>query len=127
FMLEPGSIGTQPLNLANVGAGELVFSISEGAAAAREPTSYRTAQALSRFADPLAVYAAASHTSNATAGVDHAPPRAIVLGGTTIAQMDDNTPGGTGVSCGVEGTNTQDNSWWRRFYFNEHPAVGASA
>jgi hypothetical protein len=22
---------------------------------------------------------------------------------------------------------TADNSWWRRFYFNEHPAVGASA
>ncbi len=42
--------------------------------------------------------------------------------------MADNTPvAPNGIACGTTGVNTADNSWWRRFYFSEHPAVGASA
>jgi hypothetical protein len=61
----------------------------------------------------------------AVAGNLHGSP--ILLGDFDISQTADNTPGDEGVSCGTQGVSTADNSWWRRFYFNEHPAVGASA
>ncbi len=48
-------------------------------------------------------------------------------GGPTISQMSDNTPGNVGASCGAAGERTTANSWWRRFYFNEHPEIGATA
>ncbi len=41
--------------------------------------------------------------------------------------MTDNSPGDQGVSCGTSGESTAPNSWWRRFYFSEHPQVGATA
>ncbi|WP_300621094.1 FG-GAP repeat protein [Dokdonella sp.] len=47
--------------------------------------------------------------------------------GATISQMADNAPGNVGASCGATGARTSVNSWWRRFYFSEHPEVGASA
>src|SRR5690606_6719013 len=51
----------------------------------------------------------------------------LILGDSMLSQMEDNTPGDFGISCGTQGVSTADNSWWRRFYFDEHPQVGASA
>lgn len=47
---------------------------------------------------------------------------AAPLGATAIAQMSDNTPVVRGgASCSdYEAGITRDNSWWRRFYLNEH-------
>lgn len=50
----------------------------------------------------------------------------VPVAASQISQMTDNSAGDEGVSCGTQGTDTADNSWWRRFYFSEHPAVGAS-
>jgi hypothetical protein len=41
-----------------------------------------------------------------------------------ISQMADATPDGEALSCaGFDATSP--NSWWRRYYFNEYPGVGA--
>src|SRR5690606_20133630 len=51
----------------------------------------------------------------------------VVLGDSQISQMVDNTPAsGHGVACTLGTQASADNSWWRRFYFDEHPSVGTS-
>lgn len=59
--------------------------------------------------------------AGATAGIRGAD---VALGTTAIAQMADNTPVSMGgVSCSDFETGiTRDNSWWRRFYLDEHGA-----
>lgn len=64
--------------------------------------------------------------------VDGAPAAAMAMQtaattATQLSQMADSTPGSTGASCGQAGYRTRPTSWWRRFYFNEHAGVGASA
>ncbi|HET9048340.1 MAG TPA: GEVED domain-containing protein [Chiayiivirga sp.] len=49
----------------------------------------------------------------------------VLLAAGDLSQMADNTPGDQGVSCN-DGSTTDANSWWRRFYFNEHSFVAAS-
>jgi subtilisin family serine protease len=52
---------------------------------------------------------------------------AWVLGDSQLSQMLDNTPrDGYGIVCALGTEASADNSWWRRFYFDEHPSVGAS-
>lgn len=46
----------------------------------------------------------------------------IALGGTSISQQTNNTPGTDGVSCGTTGVNTSENAYYRRFYLNEYGA-----
>lgn len=43
-----------------------------------------------------------------------------------ISQMTNHTPGDEGISCGSS-TTVGVNSWWRRFYFNEHSQVRTKA
>ena len=45
----------------------------------------------------------------------------------SLSQMADETPGATGMSCVRADGSTSANHWWRRFYFGEHPGVGAQA
>jgi hypothetical protein len=76
----------------------------------------------------LAISGAAA--AQTLSGGDPAAPRPagtpIPLGGTSISQQTNNTPGTAGVSCGTTGVNTAENSFYRRFYFSEHGA-GPSA
>lgn len=46
----------------------------------------------------------------------------IILGGVSISQQTNNTPGTAGASCGAQNVNTGENSFYRRFYLNEHGA-----
>ncbi|HEU4662511.1 MAG TPA: proprotein convertase P-domain-containing protein, partial [Dokdonella sp.] len=125
-----GGTGSTPLNIANTGGSTLTYSVSEGTTAINGRTrlqgnSYRT---VSKAAEVMrAKYGPASLAHNPKAGMPPAMHRPVKpLGALQISQMADNTPGDEGVSCGVSGTSTTANSWWRRFYFSEHPGVGAS-
>ncbi|HEY6942205.1 proprotein convertase P-domain-containing protein [Dokdonella sp.] len=125
-----GGTGSTPLNIANTGGSALTYTITEGTTSVNgqsrlQGSSYKTVskQAL----EMRAKYGPASLSGNPRAGMAPAMHRPVKpLGALQISQMADNTPGDQGVSCGVSGTSTTANSWWRRFYFNEHPGVGAS-
>ncbi|HET8899803.1 MAG TPA: GEVED domain-containing protein [Rhodanobacteraceae bacterium] len=111
-----GTNASANLTVANVGEGSLHWSFGE-AAAVQPQSSYLTggtvpsqgAVSLGRVAGAAASVAGASRP----------------LLSNDISQMVDNTPGDKGVSCGAGGSSTSDNSWWRRFYFGEYPAVPA--
>ena len=122
FSLQVGASGADPLNIANTGGSNLTFSISEGTSAIHQPTSYKTVSKTSR--DLIAKFGPATFMQNVLAR-NHAVGQPVPLGSTDISQMADNSPGDQGVSCN-NGTSTLANSWWRRFYFSEHPGVGAS-
>ena len=131
FTVDEGATGSDTLTVANVGGGTLTYSISEAEtpADAPKPTSFLTARAMAHSkaivnGDVAAMTGTLSRSIFADGKMRGTP---IVLGDTQISQMADNTPGDEGVSCGIAGTSTADNSWWRRFYFNEHPAVGPTA
>lgn len=109
---------TQTLTIGNTGGSELSWSIDEATALTANPPSFKNSQATG--------HPGASLVGARSIGL-HGHGAAIVLADTDISQMDDNTPGDEGVSCGTQGTSTADNSWWRRFYFDEYPQVGASA
>ncbi|MGN6518519.1 MAG: hypothetical protein ACTHK2_03740, partial [Dokdonella sp.] len=124
-----GGTDSTPLNIANTGGSALSYTISEGSTASNnrhlQGNSYRT---VSREAEVLrAKYGPASMVQNPKAGTLPAMRRPVVpLGSSQISQMTDNSPGDEGVSCGQGSTSNTANSFWRRFYFNEHPGVGAS-
>lgn len=124
FTVRAGTIGTDTLVIGNTGGSDLIWSLAESFAGRTNPPSYRNTPA-ARYAtgvsDPPATLASARGQGVRGFG------QPFVLDTTTISQMEDNTPGDEGVSCGTTGVSTADNSWWRRFYFNEHPQVGASA
>ena len=114
---------SKPLNIANTGGGSLTYAITESAAPTGQ-VAYRALDANSmKFGGPVSA-GKLSQDPNAGNG---AAGRPFTLDATMISQMADNTPGDEGVSCGQTGVSTSDNSWWRRFYFSEHAAVGASA
>ncbi|MBN8728051.1 MAG: S8 family serine peptidase [Xanthomonadales bacterium] len=119
---EQGTSDSKPLTIANTGGGSLTYTITESAVA-RPTSSFATA---SLRTDKLGNAISGTLSANPNA-VNGALGRPVTLLATDISQMTDNTPGDEGVSCGQQSTSTADNSWWRRFYFNEHPAVGASA
>ncbi len=122
FAVSSGASQSRNLTIANNGASTLDFSLVERLAGL-DPPSHTTA--LARHRQLAAPRTATLHRSARSGVVAVAPP--AVAGGTTLSQMDDNTPGDEGLSCGVLGESTADNSWWRRFYFEEHAQVGASA
>jgi len=125
FTLQAGASGTDPLNIANTGGSDLTFSVSEGTSSIHKPTSYKTSRDSKVVHEQLAKFGPGSLAQN-TLARNHAVGQPVALAPTDISQMADNSPGDQGVSCGVQGTSTADNSWWRRFYFSEYPGVGAS-
>jgi uncharacterized repeat protein (TIGR01451 family) len=124
FGLGAGGSGTLVFDIANLGDADLDYSLTEGAPAAGPYLDYRSTSASLRHAHALATFFAAP---DAHVRADALPARPSVPADVVISQMQDNTPGGTGVSCSAGGSNTEDTSWWRRFYFNEYPAIGAGA
>lgn len=119
--VQAGASGSSPLTIGNIGDRDLSYSIAESAANANPP-SYKNSAAGKYLETGL--NANATFAQGSSLGRFGAP---VLLSEMMIAQMTDNTPGDQGVSCGVENVSTADNSWWRRFYFNEHPQVGARA
>lgn len=122
FTVDAGANDSAPLTIANIGGGTLTWAIQEGTTA--QPASSHAKSMAARRTGPIA---SGQWTRSATvAGNLHGSP--ILLGDIDLSQTADNSPGDEGVSCGAnDGSSTSDNSWWRRFYFNEHPSVGASA
>jgi hypothetical protein len=128
FSLDAGATADDTLNVANTGGGTLTYTISE--AATSKPTSYLTARrahATKRGAvHPTTGSLSMAHAAMRSAKQDRG--RTIVLGDTQISQMADNSLTDNTVACNLnDGTAVSDNSWWRRFYFSEHPEVGATA
>jgi hypothetical protein len=82
---------------------------------------------LSTFATASVAQAASlSHNTHARSGLRGVAPAGSA---TSISQMTDNTPvSGSGGSCNDAGGSdtTLDNSWWRRFYFNEYNSPGSA-
>ncbi|MBN8726904.1 MAG: hypothetical protein J0H15_04280, partial [Xanthomonadales bacterium] len=123
FTVDAGDTGTDTMVIANIGGGTLTYAITE-AEFDRNPPSYKTAAARKATDVDGAVIGNLSSARSLGASRFGEP---VQLLATDISQMTDNTPGDEGVSCGQQATSTADNSWWRRFYFNEHANVGASA
>ncbi|MEO7433746.1 MAG: hypothetical protein ABIR62_17405, partial [Dokdonella sp.] len=125
YTLAQGASGSNPINIANTGGSNLTYSVGEGTTSTgnRKPSNFRNVSKSAQAAlSNGAVYkmARTGHPTKLRAGQ-------VVLGSDDISQMTDNTPGDEGVSCGSAGASTADNSWFRRFYFNEYPGVGATA
>jgi hypothetical protein len=120
--VETGASTTTPLHIANTGGGTLTFDIGEAPAGIGQP--YRPMS----DAQPNAMASFVRAQSGASErGQDVVLHGLDPNGNLDISQMTDNTPQSlNGVACGTSGVSTADNSWWRRFYFSEHPGVGAS-
>ncbi|MEP7042591.1 MAG: hypothetical protein ABI843_05985 [Dokdonella sp.] len=121
-VLEQGASTSMPLSIANAGGGTLTYDIP----------GYDIPQGLVRPSVPAQSAAMAGHGFSRDARVARGlRGRDIVLGagsGIDIAQMDDQAPvASNSLSCGAQGTSTDANSWWRRFYFGEYSRIGASA
>ena len=124
--VQSGTSGSGPLHIANTGAGNLHYVIGEGAASAQPHSSYKTARSSQQILERLVQYGPGSFVQNVPTGSPLTGPNVALRFG-DASQMADNSPGDTGVSCAsANGRSTADNSWWRRFYFSEHPEVGAS-
>lgn len=123
FSVFSGASQSLALSIGNDGASDLDFSLVEQLAKA-DPPSYRTARARVQRGSAGSGGATLNRAVRSPAA-GGAPP--ALLAETAISQMADNSPGDEGLSCGILGESTADNSWWRRFYFAEHAQVGASA
>ena len=122
FELPPDAQDAKSIEVRNVGAGVLHYSLGEATAAATV-----VAPAPPAAAATPSVPASARKDATLVAGSGIGRGTTIPLSQSSIAQMADNTPGDAGVACGYGELATADNSWWRRFYFNEYPQVGSSA
>ncbi|HEY0179113.1 MAG TPA: hypothetical protein VGC30_05715, partial [Dokdonella sp.] len=123
--VEQGAAAAATLSIANLGGGTLTYAIPGLDA----PPASAAAPAASLPAVPAAdVPRAFTRGARVAAGLRG---RTVPLGagaGIDFAQMDDATPvAPNSLSCGVPGVSTDANSWWRRFYFDEHSRIGASA
>lgn len=128
--VDAGATETGTLTVRNTGGGTLTYAISEAAAKATvNPRAARTKNAKRSVVQLGQGKFAHALPSPGINGKLPAPP--VMLGGLTISQMPDATMDNSGIACGENGEEapeqTYDNSWWRRFYFSEHPEVGASA
>ena len=128
FNVGAGGTGSNPLHIANTGGGTLTWSLAEAPASLPSAPGADVGASAAIAMRPVSVPAGpvAFGQSDLPAGLRG---RAVtVIDDAQIAQMADNTPvSPNGIACGQTGVNTSENSWWRRFYFNEYPAVGASA
>lgn len=146
FSVEADAVDTDTLAIANIGGGTLNYTINEGTPATKAaPNGYqsalrsRSAQAGSiDIGDVDLAKAYNPQTTSTKAGAGASRPlrgREIPTGerGTTIniSQTASNAPEAlNGVGCGSGSGATGStalNSWWRRFYFDEHAGVGATA
>ena len=110
---------THTLTINNLGGSDLTWSIDETPAFNQDPPSFRNINPISAGSVTL--------TSDAASG-GAARGAFMPLAPTDISQMADNSPGDAGLACNAQdGSYISDNSWWRRFYFDEHPQVGATA
>jgi len=123
--VDAGASGTGTVTVKNTGGGTLTYSIAE--APTTKATSYLTERRALRYAKqrsaaaPIGSFARSLRTNGGGSVKSHGKP--VVLDDLSISQMQDNTPVAlSGVSCPQAA-----NSWWRRFYFSEHPGVGATA
>jgi hypothetical protein len=99
FAVDAGETASAPLTVSNVGGSTLEYTLSETGAAQAMDVTLR---------------------SEGSSG--------LRVQETILSQMQDNVPGNTGMACGEDiGSTTGDNSWWRRFYFEEHAGVGSRA
>lgn len=124
FVLEQGDTDTDELLIANIGGGLLTYLIDEAPAFDSNPPSYKNTR--SAKAMPTTAAAAPSWRSGRSLGQNRfgAP---VVIAANEISQMADNSPGDEGVACNAnDGSAIRDNSWWRRFYFDEHANVGGA-
>ena len=127
FTVAAGDASGAALVIGNIGGSDLRYTIEEGTTSDAKGRSYLTAHL--RKADPAASAAAdVAYRVAVAPGADGLLRGAAVIldEETTVSQMDDNTPGDQGVSCGAS-ISTAANSWWRRFYFEEHENIGAVA
>ena len=124
FTLEQGDSVDDEMIIANIGGGSLIYDIAEAPAFNPDPPSYKNL--------PKSKYGTGMRAldSNWTSGRSTGANRfgaPVVIAANDISQMSDNSPGDEGVACNAnDGSAIRDNSWWRRFYFNEHPSVGAT-
>jgi len=119
---EAGSTGSSPLTIANVGGGTLTWSIQE-APSARKPVAM-SQLVLDTVADPNASFGG-SGLSPSLLGMPIATPLVDI----PLLQNMSTTPvANASVACGnnTAGYTTQ-NSYWRRFYFSEHPGLEKGA
>ena len=122
FTVDAGDTGNDALVITNIGEGTLNWAITEAPARGFDPNppSYRNTSAARAAPGTLDPDAAFARSSNAL-GLFGSP---FTLAATDIAQMTDNVPvSPNGVGCGSASAGAADNSWWRRFYFGEHPNV----
>jgi hypothetical protein len=124
FSLPSDAEDTRDLEIRNVGDGTLHYTIAEARTATRRAAP---APATPGRADAGSAAAPERHDAALVAGTSQLSGVPIPLSEQSISQMTDNTPGDAGVACGFGSSATADNSWWRRFYFNEYPQVGAAA
>src|SRR5690606_16041572 len=113
------------LMIENTAVATLQFDIDTALAAkARHQSARESAQ------QRLAALIAAGHKPSLmrqSGAVRNERGKSSQHGQTQIAQMQDNVPrSGHGVACSTGNQASTDNSWWRRFYFDEHPQVGES-
>jgi hypothetical protein len=106
------------LSISNTGSGVLSWSIDTAEPVAGSALAPRT----SRLANGKVALGKAS-------GVDAGLQGAAIasLGEISMSQTTSTAPvAGNSISCNAGGVHT-DNSYFRRFYFDEHPGIGASA
>ena len=130
---EEGDSDSGILTVHNDGPGRLEFNITRALPAARGPAVLGPSSYSKQLANPASIdplKQAIVDSSRPTLGrsdavLSWAPPFARPLAINEIAQMANNVPEPlNGISCGNEAAGTtSDNSWWRRFYFEEHPEV----
>jgi|GEM_PF-5424211 len=147
FSVAPDATGTSPLTIANNGGGTLNFTIEETAPTGAAARGYEPALR-SRTGRDASIDIGDVSFGKAPGMATQVSPKGAVqvspLAGREIELRSVETPFGTavdisqtasnapitanGVGCGSGSGatgSTADNSWWRRFYFNEHSISGS--
>lgn len=147
FSVAPDATGTSPLTIANNGGGTLSFTIEETAPTGAAARGYEPALR-SRTGRDASIDIGDVSFGKAPGMATQVSPKGAVqvspLAGREIELRSVETPFGTavdisqtasnapitanGVGCGSGSGatgSTADNSWWRRFYFNEHSISGS--
>ncbi len=120
-----GGSASGGLVIDNAAVAPLQFDI-DAAIAAHAQRLLVTKQAAQQRASAVAAAGGQGRLAQ-LASTTNASGTPFVLGQSQISQMADNTPrAGFGLACVIGNEATADNSWWRRFYPDEHAGVGAS-
>jgi hypothetical protein len=116
----PDGTTTAPLTIANIGRGDLTWSIGEAAPATSPPTSFLDDILRSRESGALNI-GELQRSENPIVRTGGLQPNTLI-DPFTLAQMADSTPDGvSGIACGVtQAGTTSANSYWRRFDLSEN-------